>query len=141
MSEALLLLDTHVWLWLAAGQKGSMKPRTIAALEHAARVGSLRVSIVSVWEIALLCDKGRIVLPLSVSGWITQALKPPEIHLLTLDRPAVVIDSCNLPGDFHADAADRLLVATARAENAVLVTRDDKILAYGKAGHVRVMIA
>jgi len=54
-------------------------------------------------------------------------------------QPAMAIDACTLPGDFHADPADRILVATARAENATLVTRDEKILAYAQAGHVRVL--
>jgi PIN domain nuclease of toxin-antitoxin system len=46
-----------------------------------------------------------------------------------------------LPGDFHTDPADRLLVATTRRENAVLVTQDRKILGYGASGHVRVTAA
>ncbi len=139
MSDKLLLLDTHVWLWLASGQKDGLKPRAISAIEAAAEQTLLRVSIISIWEIALLAAKGRIVLPLSVSDWITLALQRSEIRLLTLERPALVIDSCSLPGDFHADPADRLLVATARSENAILVTRDQKILDYGKSGHVQVM--
>jgi len=61
--------------------------------------------------------------------------------LIGLDQPRTVIDSCRLPGVFHADPADRLLVATARSANAVLVTRDRKILDYAAEGHVRVLAA
>ena len=50
-----------------------------------------------------------------------------------------MIDSCQLPREFHADPADRLLVATARRKNAVLVTQDENILEQGAAGHVRVL--
>ena len=139
MSEATLLLDTHVWLWLALGQKGTLTPQAIRAIDEAAKRRALAVSIISIWEIALLEARQRIALPLPVGEWITRALEPAAIRLLALDRPATVVYSCRLPGDFHADPADRLLVATARAENAVLVTRDRKILDYSRAGHVRVM--
>lgn len=50
-----------------------------------------------------------------------------------------VVDSVYLPGGFRADPADRFLVATARTLDAVLVTRDEKILRYGRAGNVRVV--
>ena len=53
----------------------------------------------------------------------------------------IAIESCDLPGDFHTDRADRFLVATARLDNAVLVTRDERILLYAKSGHVRAMAA
>ena len=52
-----------------------------------------------------------------------------------------MIDSCQLPGDSHADPADRFLIATAREMNLTLVTGDKKILAYGKAGGVQVLAA
>lgn len=139
MSQPLLLLDTHVWIWLALGQTGTLAPKAIRAIDEAAARHALRVSIISVWEIALLEAKRRIVLPLPVGEWIADALDVPDIQLLALDRPAIAIESCRLPGALHADPADRLLVATARAENAVLATRDQKILDYAKAGHVRAM--
>lgn len=50
--------------------------------------------------------------------------------------PAIAIDSCYLPGDIHGDPMDRLIVATARKLAIPVVTRDTKILAYAKAGHV-----
>lgn len=139
MSEATLLLDTHVWLWLALGQQGTLAPQAVRAIDAAAERRALAVSIISIWEIALLEARQRIALPLPVGEWIARALEPAAIRLLAPDRPAAVIDSCCLPGNFQADPADRLLVATARAENAVFATRDRKILDYGKAGHVRVM--
>ena len=80
-------------------------------------------------------------LPMPVNEWEDRALDRPDIRLIGLEHATTVIDSCRLPGDFHPDPADRLLVATARRENAVLVTQDRKILAYGASGHVRVMAA
>lgn len=136
-----LLLDTHVWLWLALGVPGTIKPALRKAIERAGESTTLFVSILSVWEIAMLESKGRLILPMTVEEWIERALARPEITLLGLTQPRTAIDSCRLPGAFHADPADRLLVATARSENAALVTRDRKILDYAATGHVRVLAA
>lgn len=99
------------------------------------------VSNFCIGEVALLESKKRLRLPMSVHEWVERALDRPDIRLIGLEHPRTVIDSCRLPGDFHPDPADRLLVATARRENAVLVTQDMKILDYGASGHVRVMAA
>jgi PIN domain nuclease of toxin-antitoxin system len=134
-----LLLDTHVWIWLALGVPGRFRPPVLQVIDVAGREKRLCVSIMSVWEVALLNAKGRLHLPVPVPRWIELALSMPQITLLPLADPAVMVDACHLPGDFHPDPADRILVATARAENATLVTRDEKILAYAQAGHVRVL--
>jgi len=97
------------------------------------------VSVVSIWELALLVARAKIVLPLPLNDWVAQALSPPEIRLIGLTHPGTVIDSVNLPGEIHADPADRFLIATARNRRATLVTHDDKIIAYGQSGHVRVL--
>ena len=141
MTTGRLLLDTHVWLWLAFGTPEKLRPGTRKALEQAGASNPLLVSIISVWEVALLESKKRLRLPMSVNEWVERALDRPEIRLIGLERARTVIDSCRLPGDFHPDPADRLLVATAQRENAVFVTRDRKILEYGGSGHVRVMAA
>ena len=141
MNTGPLMLDTHVWLWLAAGTPEKLKSGTRKALEQASVSSPLFVSIISVWEVALLESKKRLRLPMSVSEWVERALDRPDLRLIGLAHASTVIDSCCLPGDFHADPADRLLVASARRENAVLVTQDRKILHYGASGHVRVMAA
>jgi PIN domain nuclease of toxin-antitoxin system len=94
--------------------------------------------VVSVWEIALLESKGRLELPIPVSEWIRQALDRPDFELVGLE-PGIAVESCGLPGAFHADPADRFLVATARLKNAVIVTRDKRILKYAGQGHVKAM--
>ena len=141
MNAGHLMLDTHVWLWLAAGTPEKLRPATRKMLERASASSHLLVSIISVWEVALLESKKRLRLPMPVNEWVERALDRPDIRLIGLEHPSAVIDSCRLPGDFHPDPADRLLVATARRENAVFVTQDRKILEYGAGGHVRVMAA
>jgi len=135
-----LLLDTHVWIWLAYGESRRIKAAAVRAIEDAGSRRAIRISVVSVWEIALLESKGRLELPVPVSEWIKLALDRPDFELVGLE-PAIAVESCNLPAGFHADPADRFLVATARLKNAVIVTRDKRILKYGKQGHVKVMAA
>ena len=136
-----VLLDTHVWLWLANGTAGVLRAPVLETVEHAGRSGGVLVSIVSIWEIALLEARQRIVLPLPIRDWVALALARPEIKLVGLNRPATVLDSVDLPGELHSDPADRFLIATARAQRATLITRDERIIAYANGGHVKVIAA
>jgi PIN domain nuclease of toxin-antitoxin system len=134
-----VLLDTHVWLWFSLGTPKKIPPPVLQVLEEAAKANGLMVSIVSVWELALLVARDRVVLPLPLSDWITLSLSRPEIRLVGLTRPTTAIDSVYLPGEIHGDPADRFLIASARSHRARLATRDEKIIAYGRAGHVKVL--
>lgn len=129
------LLDTHAWFWLVRGPEGRLSAAAAARLEQAAPLG---VSVISIWEIALLESKRRIGLRMPVQDWVRCALVRSGFELLGLD-PETAVESCNLPGRFHADPADRFLVATARLRNAVIATRDKRILGYGRQGHVKVI--
>jgi PIN domain nuclease of toxin-antitoxin system len=73
-----------------------------------------------------------------VQQWREAVLAPPQIREVELDG-AIAIESVGLPGDFHDDPADRILIATARIRGFTLATRDSGILAYGRAGHVKVV--
>lgn len=131
-----LLMGTHVWLWMAQGDVRLPKAarNRIDAMAHA---GRLYLSIISVWETGMLAAKGRIHLPISHRTWIGAALAYPGLLLLPLE-PDIALDCSELPGQFHPDPADRILVATARHLDLPLMTRDRKIIAYGQRGHVRV---
>jgi PIN domain nuclease of toxin-antitoxin system len=102
----------------------------------------LGVSIISCWEIAKLVESKRLELPMSVDQWLEQALQYPGVRLLDL-TPRIVVESTQLPGAFHRDPGDQLIVATARVHGVPVVTVDRKILEYGevksidphKAGH------
>ena len=89
----------------------------------------------------MLSTKNRLNLFMPLGAWVARALHHPGIKLIGLDRTSIVIDSCQLPGDPHAEPADRFLIATAREMNLTLVTHDKKILAYGKTGNVQVLAA
>lgn len=134
-----VLLDTHVWVWLMLGDSrlGGASRRM---LEKAVRDGLLRVSVMSVWEVAILEAKGRLTLAADCESWVREALSAPGIRVADL-TPHIAISSTRLPGVFHGDLADRMLIATARESDATLLTADHAILKYGREGHVHAVRA
>ena len=86
----------------------------------------------------MLEAKGRIRLAKDCLAWVHDALTSPGISLVPL-TPEIAVESSRLPGTFHGDPADRILVATARLLGATLLTRDAKILTYGKGYRVSTM--
>jgi PIN domain nuclease of toxin-antitoxin system len=68
-------------------------------------------------------------LPVNLDDWLESALNFPGVPLLALS-PEIAIESTRLPGDFHRDPADQIIVATARVYGCPLLTQDDKILRY-----------
>jgi PIN domain nuclease of toxin-antitoxin system len=135
-----LLLDTHIWLWYVEGEVEQFSRRIEPLVEAAVRRGGILVSAISVWEIARLEASRRIDLSVDVRTWMARALDFPGVRLKGLS-PSIALESTRLPGELHRDPADRMLIATARLLGAALVTRDERILAYGRAGHVRVVNA
>ena len=88
----------------------------------------------------MLERRRRITLSTPVLDWIQAALNAPGISLAPL-TPEIAVDSYRLPGNPPQDPADRLIIATARANSAHLVTRDLAILSYAREGHVSVIEA
>lgn len=132
-----LLLDTHALVWLVVGD-ARLSAAVRKRIESAAQHQQLWVSAITPWEIGMLVSKGRLVLDRDVMDWVAAALALPGIRLAPLD-PAVAVASTRLPGELHADPADRLIVATARHLGAALVTADAALLSYGRRRHVGVL--
>lgn len=135
----MLVLDTHVWVWLVAGDT-TLSPEARRAIEQAAADGAVLVPAIAVWEVAMLEARGRLVLGQPVLQWVEQALSAPGLDLAPFS-PDVAVESVQLPAPFHDDPADRMIVATARVAGATLVTRDRQILDYGARGHIGVLRA
>ena len=95
----------------------------------------LGVSIISCWEIAKKIQIGKLQLDRSLDAWMDAGLRYPGIRLLPL-TPAIVIESTRLPGEFHRDPADQLIVATARVINCPILTADTRMLEYS---HVKTL--
>ena len=134
-----VLLDTHVLVWLLAGNPrlGTEAQRLI---REAAQADLLHLSAISPWEIAVLVQKGRLVLEQDVGEWVKAALALSGIRLEPLS-PEVALASTRLPGDIHSDPADRIIAATARHLGAALMTADGLLLQYGAAGHLKAVSA
>ncbi len=135
----MLILDTHVWIWLVNGDS-DLDPAARQAIETEASRGAVLVPAISVWEVAMLESKGRIVLAMPCARWVEAALTAPGLDLSPL-TPEVAVESVYLPGDFHDDPADRMIVATTRLADATVATRDRRILDYATLGHVKALAA
>lgn len=123
----MILLDTHVWVWWVHGD--ASLPALHRALLDAAEETGIAVSAISCWEVAKLVERGRLALPCPVFDWLRQALGYPGVRLVEL-TPRICVESTQLPGAFHRDPADQIIVATARVLDVPLVTVDGKILEY-----------
>lgn len=134
--DNLYLLDTHAFVWLIDGDKRIKNTRTFNSIVKASEVSGLRVSVISVWEIAMLEAKSRLKFTVDINDWVDQALQAPGVICEPLS-PHVAVNSARLPGTFHGDPADRIIVATARYLQCPVVTADKKILSYAHAGYVK----
>ncbi len=136
----MILLDTHALIWWADADQQRLSQKALAAIEaeiesadRPAGSPGLLVSAISCWEVAMLVSRGRLALSLDVERWLTLLASHPAVRLLPLD-PAVAVAATRLPEPFHADPADRFLVAQARALGIPLLSADSKIRSYD---HVR----
>jgi PIN domain nuclease of toxin-antitoxin system len=126
------LLDTHAWLWLCVGDS-RISDGIVAILEKASSEGRLHICQISLWELGMKVAKRKIHLSRSLESWVEENTQGISI----VDMPAKVsIEATRLPGEFHKDPADRIIVATARHKGYVLVTGDVLILKYAQDGHV-----
>ena len=128
-----LLLDTCAVLWLAQGVKLASDAR------NAITGGKLHVSPITAWEVALLARKRKIAFTMPVVKWFRETIELIEATTPELTAE-ILASSCELPGSPPDDPADRILIATAREGQMVLLTRDKLILAYSREGYVRTMV-
>ncbi len=122
----MIVLHTHIWVWWVDGSP--LLPADYLALLGAEVPNGLGVCAISCWEVAKLVELGRLQMACAVDQWLTQALLPP-VQLLPL-TPEVAVASTQLPGTFHRDPADQMIVATALLYQCPLVTLDRLIRAY-----------
>ncbi len=127
----MIILDTHIWVWWNqdSPQLTSFQKEVI----ENSRPHGIGVSTISLIEISRLVNRGRLVLPKPLSEWFSIALAEEGVILIPM-TPEIAIESYSLPGEFHKDPADRIIVATARTYDCPLITSDGNILSYP---HVR----
>ncbi|CAN5497313.1 type II toxin-antitoxin system VapC family toxin [soil metagenome] len=136
VGDAAVLLDTHVAIWLAEGS-ARLKPAKLSRIESAFHSGNLCMSPISAWEIGMLVRKKRLDLGQHPLGWFAAFVQQFSINVLEITAE-IAINSSYLPGKFQGDPADRILVATALAHAAELVSADKEIISYGKRGLVQI---
>lgn len=122
----MILLDTHIWAWWV-DENPRLSPHRANLIDQ--NQGEVAVSVISCWEIAKLVQLGRFQLSVSLHAWLDHAITFRGSRLLDL-TPHIAADSTQLPGGFHRDPSDQIIVATARRLDCTLLTIDRKILAY-----------
>jgi PIN domain nuclease of toxin-antitoxin system len=136
-----LLLDTCAAIWLVNAEPIPIS--VVEAIRAAGHADGVYVSIASAWEVGLLSrpkSRGKPVPQFwpDAKTWFARLMAMAGIKEAAITA-AIAIDASYLPGDFHADPMDRLIVATARDRGIPVVTGDRKIIAYGQAGFVNVI--
>lgn len=130
-----MLLDTHVLLWLTAGDP--RLPESVRnQLEAESEAGNLALAAISLWEVAAFARSGRLTTSVPIDALLPTLADTPGLSVLPLDvETAVEVE--RLPGSLAGDLCDRLIAATARRHSLVLVSADPRFAAYGDAGHLR----
>ncbi len=126
----MILLDTHVLLWSRLGAR-KIGPGSLELVERAWREATLAVSAISFWEVAMLHRRGRMKLLQDVTAWRTQLL---DDGLVEIPVDGTIAIRANGLWAFHADPADRIIVATALGGHSLL-TADRQILSWD--GHLK----
>ena len=121
-----LLLDTHAWI-LAQESPEKFGRRTRTLLEDIGN--NVSISAMAALEIARLIFLRRIQLAEPPSTWIADSVRALGVQLLDVTSQ-IAAEAYELPGNFHKDPVDRVLVATARLHNLTLLTADELILRY-----------
>jgi PIN domain nuclease of toxin-antitoxin system len=129
----MIVLDTHALLWWANGERAQLSAAAASAIDAEMDGGQILVSSMSAWELAMLVERGRVALSMDIASWLDTLSRIDAVQMVPVDSE-IAVKSVQLPGDFHKDPADRIIVATARKFAAPLVSADEKIRAYP---HVR----
>ena len=123
----MLLLDTHVWWWaLNEPKKLSNKAYKIIRENPPAQRA---IASISIWEFAMMVSTGKVEIRVPADQWLEQAISQTGLAVFDIN-PKIATESCNLPGEFHKDPADRIIVATARINELTIVTKDKKMIRY-----------
>ena len=125
----MIVLDTHILVWLISTPE-KLSPKAQKTINNEIKRGKqLLVSSMSVWEICLLVKKGKLKLPSGLDAWFDKLEQFTFLQFIPVDNK-IAAKSVNLPGKFHDDPADRIIIATACEYGVKLATADKRILKY-----------
>lgn len=123
----MILLDTHMWIWWV-NDPAKLDSKVLDYVDNLPP-SDIFISVISCWEVAKLVEKKHIQLSEPLSIWFEKAIDYSGLTIIELERE-ILMDACALPGTFHNDPADQLIVATSRIKQIPLLTADGKILNY-----------
>ena len=124
----MIVLDTHAWVWWAS-DPDQLSPQAREAVDEAVAAGGLHISAISVWELTMLADRGRLRLTMDIKDWVNYCESLPFIRFVPVNN-AIAMKAVRLPQPLHPDPADRIIIATALTVGARLVTKDERIRSY-----------
>ncbi len=119
----MILLDTHVLIWMALEPSRLSKPAS-AAIQDARSNGMLCIADITLWEISSLVKRKRIQISGTVDAFLYDISLPLVVKPIT---PAIARMSEHFAGDYPKDPADRLIGATSQVEGLPLVTADAEL--------------
>ena len=125
----MVVLDTHALIWWVNGDQQLSRPAAARIERELSTEAGLLVSAISAWEVAMLINKGRLALAMDIQDWLAEIALIPAVQFVPIG-PNLAVKSTLLPGSFHSDPADRMIVALAREQSVPLITADKKIQAY-----------
>jgi PIN domain nuclease of toxin-antitoxin system len=129
-----ILLDTCAIIWIANGD--NLKNNAFEIIAEAQNIDECYISPISAWEIAHLVNKRKINLSMPTQDWFNSICKIDGIKLADLS-PKILMSSVEIDSAIHQDPADRIIIATARAMNLTLISRDGLIKKYAKQGFLK----
>lgn len=136
-STTQIVIDTHILIWSLIN-KDKLNQNEIREISEAQLNGSLLLSAISLWEIAMLVHKKKISIFGRVIDFLKEIENLPGLQVIHIDAK-IASESIALTDHFHGDPADRIIVATAKVNSAKLITRDKKILQWANNGIIKVI--
>lgn len=124
----MIVLDTHTLIWWISDDPQLSKAAADTIL-HELIDGEVIISSISAWEVAMLVQKNRLILSMDVDAWLNAISNIERVRFYPVENE-IAVKSATLPGQFHKDPADRIIVATARKLGCALITADEKIRSY-----------
>ena len=119
----MILLDTHVLVWMSSDPKRLSK-RAREAIRQAREDSGIAVAAITLWELAWLANSGRLQVAGSVESYVRETISRVIVRPITPEITALAVQ---MPANFQKDPADRMIVATAAVEGLLLVTADERI--------------
>lgn len=123
-----ILLDTHVLIWLTM-EKHRLSQPALQAIGRATQSGELVIADITLWETAMLIEKGRIQINTDCESFLQLALDAYDVQVRPI-TPKIATQSVQLPRAVNKDPSDRIIVATAIVEQLSLITADGNLQQY-----------